>query len=243
MLKTTNYELCNNTRNSLSYKRFSFNAGIVGSDVIEYGFQFLQAIRSYQACTEVFDVRQALKIVGIVAAHFKDTEFFALPLNGTQQVAAAGVEAFGQGRGRQGFTRGQEVLDLPEYPRVPDGGTAYHNAINPIAVLVLQCLLRTIDITVAKYRYLDARVFFHLGYQPPVGFAFVHLYTGSAMNGKRLYAHILQTFGNFLDVPGTIVPAQPRFDRNRQFGRPNHCFCKAHHQVDILQYPGSGAFA
>ena len=38
---------------------------------------------------------------------------------------------------------------------------------------------------------MDTRVVLHLGYIRPVGMTFVHLYTGTGMNGESLYAYIL----------------------------------------------------
>ena len=78
-----------------------------------------------------------------------------------------------------------------EHPGVTNGGTANHDAIYAVTVLIFKRFLRTVNIAVTKNGYMYAGVIFYFGYQCPVGFALIHLRPCAAMNGQCFYTHIL----------------------------------------------------
>ena len=54
---------------------------------------------------------------------------------------------------------------------------------------------------------MDAGIVLHLSDEAPVGFTRVHLASGSAVDGERLYSAILQLLGKLGDDEVVIIPA------------------------------------
>ena len=88
---------------------------------------------------------------------------------------------------------------------------AYHSAIQTIAVLHFHGALGRINISVTKNRNMYPGIFLYPGNRPPVGIPFIHLHTGSPVNGYGFNTHILQSFCYFYNFYGIMIPAQPGF--------------------------------
>ena len=58
---------------------------------------------------------------------------------------------------------------------------------------------------------MDAGVVLHLTYEAPVSFSRVHLASGSAVDGERLYSAILQLLGKLGDDEVLAIPTQSGF--------------------------------
>src|SRR4051812_41316552 len=78
---------------------------------------------------------------------------------------------------------GKKMFYFPEYPWITNGSTAYHHAIGTVFQPPISRFFGRIDVTITKNRDLHTRVFLDVAYERPVGFALVHLCTGTAMYG------------------------------------------------------------
>ena len=75
------------------------------------------------------------------------------------------------------------MLHFLENPWATEAGTAYHDAVHSILVETFLGPLRRSDIAITDYWDMDAGILLDFAYQGPIGFAGIHLGTGTAMNG------------------------------------------------------------
>src|SRR5450432_3645995 len=105
---------------------------------------------------------------------------------------AANCNAVFNGWSGQMLTRFNKMFYLAEYPRIANSSTANHYSIYAVTVFIFNCFFSRVNIAITKNGYFNARVIFYFANQCPVGFTFVHLCAGAAMNSQCLYAYILQ---------------------------------------------------
>src|SRR5678815_2064897 len=89
------------------------------------------------------------------------------------------------------FSCGEIMFDLIKYPWIANTGSADHDTIHTITLLVFLSFLWRIDITISKNRNPHAGIILYLAYQRPVSFTFVHLRPCPGMNRKGFYSDIL----------------------------------------------------
>jgi hypothetical protein len=178
-----------------------------------------------------------------VAAHFGNSQLFALPLHRQLEVTLGRVGAHTQARRREVFARCHEVLDFLKNPGVSDRRSANHHAVNAIAVAHQNGLFGAVHVTVAKNGNIHARIVFDRTDQGPVGLTLVHLAAGAAVNTNGLYANILQPLSHLDYVFGTVVPAEASFDGHRLVYGVYDRFGEADHFWNILEHAGSGPLA
>ena len=137
---------------------------------------------------------------------------------------------------RKQFACREIVFDFLEDPWMPEGRPRHHDTVNAVAVEGFFCQLRRSDIPVPDDRNMHARVVFHFPDQCPVGFSLVELAAGPAMDRDGPDAAVLQTFGQFYDDLGLVVPAEPGLDGDRfshrfydTAGDPGHLVRIPHH--------------
>ena len=88
-------------------------------------------------------------------AHFQNSQRSRLSILPIYTNAYELLLPFAVWRWRQYFTSLQVMLYFVKNPRITNCCPTNHNTIYTIAVLIFQCFLRTINITVAKYRYMN----------------------------------------------------------------------------------------
>src|ERR1700761_4597515 len=103
---------------------------------------------------------------------------------------AANGHAFGNCGLFEEFAGIEKMLDLAEYPGIPDGRAADHHAVHAKFHTPGCCFLWRVDITVTKNGDFYARIAFDLADQCPVGNAFVHLRTRAPVDSQGLNAYI-----------------------------------------------------
>ena len=134
-------------------------------------------------------------------------------------------------------------LYIAEYPRRPDGGTPYHDAIHAIAVEAFGGTLGGRHVAIAYDGDVHPGIVFHLAYQSPVGLAGVHLAAGTPVYGQSRYAAILQLLGQLYDNLRVMVPAQPCLHGDRHLHGIDDPARNSQHLGYIAQHAGAGAFA
>jgi len=90
---------------------------------------------------------------------------------------------------------------------------------------------------------MDAGIILHLSDEAPVGFSGVHLATGSAVDGERLYSAILQLLGKLGDDEVLAIPSQSGFYGYGHVDRFYYFSCNVEHQGDISEHSGSGTLS
>src|SRR5690606_5821853 len=100
------------------------------ADFVEHRFNISNLHQRHQLHAILFEMGDAFKVVRIMPAHLEDTRLFAFPFERFPEVGAAYSNPFGEGRARQVLAGLEEMLDLAEYPRITDGGTANHNTVH-----------------------------------------------------------------------------------------------------------------
>ena len=97
----------------------------------------------------------------------------------------------------------------------PIEGSAHHNAVHAVAVVVFFQFLGRSDVAVADNGDVHTGVVLHLANQRPVGFTGVHLTTGAPMDGEGSNTAILQLLCHFHNVLGVAVPTRAAFLRSQ----------------------------
>ena len=90
---------------------------------------------------------------------------------------------------------------------------------------------------------MDAGIALHLADKRPVSLAGVHLTAGTAVNGKRLDAAVLQLFGQRGNDELFLVPSQPGFHGDGRADGLHHLAGDFQKQFGFLQHSCSGPFA
>ena len=113
-----------------------------------------------------------------------------------------GIQIFGSNieSMREATEIASQVNPDPKDPWVTNSRPPDHDAIYLIFEPPVGCFFYRIHIAVTKNRDLDARIAFNITDEGPVCMAFIHLSTGSAMDGKGFDTDILQPFGNFIYI-------------------------------------------
>ena len=130
-----------------------------------------------------------------------------------------------------------------ENPGTAKSGATYHDGIDTIAVESLIGLVERGDIAVAYNGNMYARVALHFANERPVGLTGVHLRACAAMNGKCLYATVLQLLSQLGDDELLMVPAQTRLHGNRQLNSLHHFLCNLQQLGNVLQHACTGTLA
>ena len=78
-----------------------------------------------------------------------------------------------------------------ENPRTAKCGATNHHGIDAIGIERLVGIVQRLDVAIANDRNMDVGILLDFANQRPIGFARVHLTTGTAMNGKGLYTTLL----------------------------------------------------
>ena len=90
---------------------------------------------------------------------------------------------------------------------------------------------------------MDVGVALHLANERPVGIARIHLTTGTAVDGQRLNAALLQLFGQRGDDELFVVPTQASLNGNGQANGVDHALCDLEHLGDVLQHACTSTLA
>src|SRR5690606_17848854 len=135
------------------------------------------------------------------------------------------------------------MFDFPKNPRVTDRCSTDHDTVDLVFLAPSSSLFNRVNVTIAKYRDLDARIAFHIADHRPVCLTFVHLGTRTAMNGQSFDTDILKPFGDFIYILGIIIPAHSGLYSDRNVGSSHHRFGHSHHLVYILQEAASSTAA
>src|SRR5665213_1263674 len=98
-------------------------------------------------------------------------------------MGSAGRYPFGDSRFFQVLAGVKVMFYFAEYPGITDGRPADHHPVNAKLHAPHRGLFRRIDIAVPKNGDMYPRISFDLAYQRPVGNAFIHLRTRTAMDG------------------------------------------------------------
>lgn len=85
----------------------------------------------------------------------------------------------------------QRLFHVVEYPWIAYGGSTYHHPVDSVSVEGFHQSLRCCYVTVAYYRNVQPWILLYACYHLPVGFAGIHLRTGTAMDCYGLYAAVL----------------------------------------------------
>ena len=127
------------------------------------------------------------------------------------------------------------LLHFLENPWCAYRGSAHHNAVHAVAVVVFFQFLGRSDVAVADNGDVHTGVVLHLANQRPVGFTGVHLATGAAMDGEGLNTAILQLLCHFHNVLGVAVPTEAGFCSHRQIHGIDHRASDFAHQRNIAE--------
>ena len=133
------------------------------------------------------------------------------------------------------------MAHLLEDPRLPDGRTAYHDGIHAVGVEGATSLFARGDIAVADDGDVHAGIVLHRPDERPVSLPRVHLGTGTAMDGKRLDAAVLQCLRQLDDDPTIVVPAEARLDRHGDLHRLDDLTYDLQHQGGATKHPAASA--
>ena len=130
-----------------------------------------------------------------------------------------------------------------ENPGAAEGGTTYHDGIDTIAVEGKVGLVERGDIAVAYNRNMYARVALHLANEGPVGLTGVHLRACAAMNGKCLYATVLQLLGQLGNDELLMVPAKACLHGDGQTDGLDHLLRNLQQLGNVLEHACTSALA
>ena len=130
---------------------------------MQYIMQFSQLIRGNKLRFNVLKVDNASKVIGIVTFHFCNTQFFTFPVYTCIKVFYNCMDLLQEVRWCMMFAGINILLDLSKYPRVSYTRTTNHYTIYTIFVFVVNCFLRSINISITKNRYFHPMVFFDSG--------------------------------------------------------------------------------
>src|SRR5690554_7740520 len=190
----------------------------------------LGGITSHHFYAVWFEVGYAFKIIGIMTAGFKNTQFFTFPINGHLQMSSGSIYAFLHGWWRQMFSGFNKVFHFFKKPRITNTRPANHRTVQPVFIAHFNGAFWGVDIAISKNRNVHSGIVFYFGNQRPIGISFIHLNACSAVNGNGLTAHILKAFGNFNNPNCFLIPAQAGFYGNRYIGALHHSFSELDHQ-------------
>ena len=130
-----------------------------------------------------------------------------------------------------------------EDPGTAEGGATYHDGIDAIAVEGCIGFVERGDIAVAYYRNMYARIAFYFADERPVGLTGVHLRACAAMNGKCLYATVLQLLGQFGNDELLVVPAQACLHGDGQTDGLDHLLRNLQQLGNVLEHACTGPLA
>src|SRR5690625_1209149 len=119
-------------------------------------------------------------------------------------------------------------------PGITNTGSADHSTVQSVFISHLNSFFRRIYITVSKNRNMHAWIVFHISYQTPVSFSFIHLFSGSPMNVYVSNAYLLMTFSYYDNPNGILIPVQSCFYGNGNVGFFDHSFSKLDRFVNIF---------
>src|SRR5574344_816738 len=153
------------------------------------------------------------------------------------------IDLFIQGEGTGCGIVIEYVTYLRDYPGTTECGPAHHDGIYAIAFKGRFGFLRGGDVAIADDGDMDARIALHLADERPVGFAGVHLCTGSAVDGECLYATVLQLFCQVGDDELFLIPSQTGLDGDGHLDGIYHLTGDFQHQRNVLEHAGTGALA
>ena len=131
------------------------------------------------------------------------------------------------------------MFDLPEDPRMAERRASHHYSIDAEPVERVFGFLRGIYVAVTYYRYMHPGVVLHGSYQCPVRLALVHLTSCPAVYGQCLDSHILQSFSEFHDYLGILVPAEPCLYGHRFADSIDNTLGYHHHLVRFPHHSGT----
>ena len=135
------------------------------------------------------------------------------------------------------------MFDLVKYPRIADGPATNHYTINSILISVFQCLLWSVNVSIAEDWNIHARILFYFGNQRPIGSTLIHLRTRASVNGQRFDADVLQPLSHFHYIFRVIIPAQSGLYRYRKVSAFHNLFGHLHHFWNVLKQSCSGTAA
>ena len=148
---------------------------------------------------------------------------------------------FGHRRLRHRFAVLHIIFYLPEDPGVAEARAAYHDAVDPVGLESPQGGGAVGDVAVADDRDVHAGVVLHLADQRPVRGALVHLAARAPVDRERLYARVLQAFGEFDYDLGAVVPAEAGLHRDGFADGFHHSLGDRHHLVGVAHHARTGA--
>ena len=143
-------------------------------------------------------------------------------------MTAENVPDFSQWRFGDRSTKTQVVIDFPKNPGAPLGGPTDHDGVSAGLVEYLLRLVRTVDITIGKYR--DGYRIHHGGYGVVFRLALIAIGPRPAVYGQGLNADILRHPCHAHRIAIIPVPAGAYFQGDRQVGRRYHCLQYIGHQ-------------
>lgn len=176
-------------------------------------------------------------------AHLHDTQFWPFPLKTKLKVLLGDGYALSNIRTGEDFSGCHEVFDLIKNPWITDRGTTDHDTVYAKGFFILKGFVWRVNVSIAKDGDFDIRVGFDLCDGVPVGNALIHLLAGTAVDGERLDACILQPEGYLYDTDAAIIPAKAGFDSNREGNLLHDLAGHALHFGNVEEDARTSAFA
>ena len=148
-------------------------------------------------------------------SHFKDAQFWSFPFYRGMKMLPDYFKSLFKSRRRQMFSCCKKMFYLSEKPGITNRCSSNHDSINTISVFIFQCFFWGVYISISKNGNMHSWVVFHFCNPAPIGFSFIKLTSGSAVNGQSLYTNILQAFCYFYNIDTIKIPAESRFYSHR----------------------------
>ncbi len=143
-------------------------------------------------------------------------------------------------RGRH-LTMQQGLLHVVKHPRVPYGGTSYHNTIHAVTAESLNKLLRGGNVAVANHRDGEPGILLYPCNHFPIGLTGVHLRTCASVHSQCLYPAVLQLLGKLHYDLMLMIPPKTCFNCHRQSDCINYGTGYFQHFGNVTKHPGSSS--
>ena len=183
--------------------------------------------------------RNPLKYPPILPAHFEHALALAKPLAFQVEVLGNHQEPLLPAGRIHHFSRPQESLRLPEYPRLPDGAPANHHGVHAGLVEHGLDLLRIRCIAIANQGN-GPNPFLPDPTQPfPTGIPPIHLAARASMDGQGTDARSFQHTCDFQNPDRIVVPSETSLHSHRPRRLLDHRLGNPKHLRKIAQNAGS----